>query len=854
MTINKEYKPFEERIGPDIPGGLREDDTRVKLIDPQLRASGWTEENIRRAFYIKNGKVIVEGNTAKRDKRKYIDYVLFYNQSFPIAVIEAKREFKNPADGISQAKEYAQLLGVYFAYSTNGEAFEEFDFSTNKQTTLKNFPTPEELYQRWQKITESKLPDFRNIQNNPLLQPLYYDPQKTPRYYQLVAINRVIEAILKGQKRILLTMATGTGKTYVASQIVYKLWKSKYFKRFLYLTDRAEVLRDQAYNEFKALGDARVKIMGGEAPKKRDIYFATYQSLYSGDENKRLYHEYPPDFFDMVIIDECHRSGWNKWYEILQYFSLAVHFGMTATPKRTDNIDTYKYFGEPVFEYNIEKGIEDGYLANYLVQRIQTNIDREGVNLKEAELMGAEIYIPDEEPEVIIKDIYRTPEFEKSIILPDRTKVICEKICELLERYGPMDKTIIYCVNNDHAMEVKKHIQNHFSYLSYPNYAVRIVAEDEVDKKELENFRDSEKSIPVVATTVDLLTTGVDIPPVKNIIILKTIQSVVLFNQIIGRGTRIDETSGKLFFRIIDFTGATRLLPELREIKPSPPVEGPLDYFYKAQIFDSETGIPLQDVRATLILEPHKTIIKKSDENGIIFFKNLPRTKLKLRLEKKGYNKREIKIDPVPDFNKIETLTMSKERKPRPKIKVHGIEVYIETEEELLIEAGGRKMTQAEYREYSREGIRKRVINLEDLRKIWVDDEKRNEFIMTLIGMGISPELLSALIFKRADIDTFDILSHIAFDAPIITRDERARALIEMKRNFINSFSSRAREIILDLIDQYRIGGIEELKPEVFKIPRFLEKYGGLKKIVEILGTQDLKSLLNQLKQQIYTP
>jgi len=852
------YEGKEERkfYKPKAGERISEIDTRVKIIEPQLYEAGWKEEDIRREFYLKKGKVIIEGNEAKRGEKKFIDYLLFYNRAFPIAVIEAKHYFKHHADGLSDAKEKAKILGVYFAYSTNGKKFEEFDFSTNKQRTLDKFPTPEELYKRWQKITNQEWPDFSQIpkDKNPFLVPLYYDPQKEPRYYQLLAINKVIEAFLRGQKRILLTLATGTGKTYVASQIVWKLWKAKQVKKVLYLTDRAEVLRDQAYDMFHVFGDARAKIVEGKTPKVQDIYFATYQTLYSIHSNKRLYQEYPPNFFDMVIIDECHRSGWNRWYEILQYFKDAVHFGMTATPKRSDNIDTYAYFGKPVYEYNIDQGIEDGYLANYLVQRIFTNIDKKGVSLKEAELQGAEVYIPEEDPEIVIREIYQTPQFEREITLPDRTKTICQKICELLERYGVMEKTIVYCVNVDHAEEVKKEIQNHFAHLGYPNYAVRIVAEDVEDKKELENFRDSEKQIPVVATTVDLLTTGVDIPSVKNIIFLRTISSVVLFNQIIGRGTRIDEASKKMFFRIIDFTGATRLLPDLTKPKEkeAKKLEGPFDYFYKAQIFDVKTGEILPEVRATLILEPHKMIVQKSDENGMIFFEKLPRTPIKLILEKSGYNKKELKIQPVPNFKKIETITLSKERERRAKIEIRGIPVYIATEEEILIEAGGKKLTKAEYKEYSKEGIRKRVISLEDLKSIWIDDQKRESFLADLLQLGISPEIISSVLLKRGDVDGFDALAYVAFDAPIISRDERARALIELKQKFINSFPPQGREIILDLIEQYRIGGIEELKPEVFNIWRFVQKYGKIKNILQRLRTRELQPIFNQIKQQLY--
>ncbi len=850
------YKEEKERFKPKAGEKISEEDTKVKIINQLLYQSGWQEEDIKREFYINKGKIIIEGNAGKRGEKRFVDYLLYYKRAFPIAVVEAKSYFTNHADGISQAKEYAQILGVYFAYSTNGRKIEEFDFSTNRQTTLDKFPSPEELYERWQNITREKYIDISRIpkEKNPFLVPLYYDPTKESRYYQLIAINKVIEAVLNRKRRILLTLATGTGKTYVASQIVWKLWKSGWVKKVLYLTDRAEVLRDQAYNMFGAFKDARTKIMEGEVPKERDIYFATYQTLYTIYNNKRLYQEYEPNFFNMVIIDECHRSGWNRWYEILEYFKNAIHFGMTATPKREDNIDNYRYFGEPVYEYNIEQGIEDGYLANYLVQRIFTNIDKNGLNLKEAQLKGAEVYIPKEAEDIKIKEIYETPQFEREITVPERTKVICEKICELLERYGNMDKTIIYCVDCQHAEEVKKEIQNHFFYLGYSNYAVRIVSEDDEGIAQLINFKDSEKQIPVVATTVDLLTTGVDIPSVKNIIFLRSISSVVLFNQIIGRGSRIDDSSNKLFFRIIDFTGATRLFDELirpREI-PIIELEGPFDYFYKAQIFDAETGKCLPEVRVTLILRPHEMIIKNSDNNGVIFFEKLPRNELKLILEKSGYNKKEIKIKPTSEFKRVETITLSKEKEFKAKIEVKNILVYIETEEEILIEAGGKKLTKAEYKEYSREKILEKKVTLDDLKNIWIDDQKRIKFLDELLKMGISPEIISSVVLKRSDIDGFDVLAHIAFDVPIITRDERAQALLEFKREFINSFGKEGREIILDLIEQYRIGGIEELKPEVFTIYKFEKKYGGIRNIIEKLKSKELQQIFNEIKEGIY--
>jgi len=420
---------------------LSEADTRAKLIDPKLRKSGWTEDKIRREVFLTPGKLLNE--EGKREKGKKADYVLYYSPGFPIAVVEAKEESNSALDGIGQAKTYARMLGVYFAFSTNGHEIEEFDFTTNQQRTINEFPTPEELYRRY---LQFKFKSY-DVKIDPLNFPYYTIGGKTPRYYQEAAIKSVIEAILNGRKRILLTMATGTGKTFVAFQIVWKLVKSGYFERVLYIADR-NFLRTQAYNEFAPFEDARAIIESDNIPKNRQIYFSTYQALYSGDEENKVYKQYPPDFFDLVIIDECHRSGYGTWKEILDYFGSAVHLGMTATPKRSDNIDTYAYFGEPVYSYSMGHGIEDGFLAPFQIFRIFTNIDKEGFHLTEAIHQGAQVYIPEETD---LKDIYTLEDFEREIILPDRTKRICEHLASLLDKFGPMQKTIVFCVNMEHA-------------------------------------------------------------------------------------------------------------------------------------------------------------------------------------------------------------------------------------------------------------------------------------------------------------------------------------------------------------------------------------------------------------------
>ncbi len=822
---------------------LNEADTRAKLIDPELWKRGWDESKIKRDIYIP-GKIIDE--TGKRQKAKKPDYVLYYNPYLPIAVVEAKEEGKSALDGMAQAKEYAKRLGVFFAYSTNGHEIEEFDFTTNIQRTIERFPTPEELYKRYSEFVFK-----REVNVDPLKYQYYLiSGGKVPRYYQEAAIKRAIEAILQGKKRVLLTMATGTGKTFVAFQIVWKLLKSGYFQRVLYIADR-NFLRDQAYNEFAPFEDARAIIEEGNAPKNRQVYFSIYQALYSGDEEKRLYQEYPPDFFDMVIIDECHRSGYGTWKEILDYFGDAVHLGMTATPKRSDNIDTYAYFGKPVYSYSMGQGIEDGFLAPFQIYRIFTNIDREGLHIEEALHQGARVYIPEE---MDVRDVYTLENFEREIILPDRTKKICQHLASLLDKFGPLEKTIVFCVNIEHAAQVAKELHNSFSHLGYSDYAVRIVAEESDVKEVYENFKDSEKTTPVVATTVDLLTTGVDIPSVRNLVFLKPISSKVYFKQHIGRGSRIDEVSKKYFFRIIDYVNATRLLDDWdypSDVGGAVEVGGPFDLELKGFVLHSETFEPVDSATIKAQIAPNMQRIAKSNEKGYFVLDRLPRFSITLIISKYGFRTRQVKITPSEDMEPI-IVELKPEKPKRKKIVAEGVEVYIAEETQVFISSSGKTLTAAEYREYSKEGVIKRAATLGDFYRLWIDREKRRKFLEELHRESIDPELLASIL-KTPDADAFDILAHVAFGAPILTRDERARAFLNKKKKVIEALGGKAQEVMLSLLEKYRAGGIEQItSPEIFEVPPF-DKMGYLRGVAEIFGGIDkLKEAIELIEKGIY--
>lgn len=830
---------------------LSEEDTRAKLIDPKLKKSGWTEEMIVRDRVITKGTIINE--SGDRLPAKKPDYILYYpnKNGIPIAVIEAEPEDKHHLAGMQQAKEYMKMLGVPFAYSTNGHKIEEYDDFRKQQVTLENFPSPTELWSRYVEGKELKGVVERK-EENPLLYPYYPFPDKPIRYYQEVAIRNAIEAILKGEKRVLITMATGSGKTYVAFQIVWKLYQTRRIRRVLYLVDRI-FLRKQAYEAFFPFGNAREELIGVETiPKHKDIYFATYQTLYSEKDGKRVYQLFEPNFFDMIIIDECHRSGWKRWHDILIYFSNAIHLGLTATPKRDDNIDTYAYFGEPVYDYPMRQGIEDGFLAPFEIIRVFTNIDKAGVlNITEVRSQGAKIEVP---PGVELKESYTVEEFEMEITLPDRTKRICEHIAKILESTGPKGKTVIFCVSQSHAAEVARELNNHFCPMfKVSNYAVRIVADEPYAHEVLKDFRNSEKDFPVVTTTVDLLSTGVDIPPVKNIVFLKPIDSKVVFHQIIGRGARIDENSKKFTFRIIDYTNATRLFDDWDLPEAGRQYEGPSDWYLACKVIDAETGIGIANASVLVLLAPNKPVTVRTNNDGSLLLKDVPRGSVKIDITAKGYKRKETRVPTFPTPNQSVAISLEREvREKRELIKVENIDVYIAEEGVVKVNALGNELLEAEYIEYCKDGLIKRIATLEQLKEIWRDRKKRIKFKEDLEKAGINLKVLSKLL-KKPDADEFDLIAHILFKAPIISRDERARALLDLRKEFIERYGPNAREVIFELVDRYRIAGIDEITdPRVFRTPPF-DKMGALKGVIEIFGGLDaLKEAIQEIEEGLY--
>lgn len=884
---------------------LNEADTRARLVEPKLKASGWTDHAVSREFYYTPnyeyapGKIILVGDKTQRGRPKRVDYLLRYTDGFPIAVVEAEPEGSPPEAGLEQAKRYARDLGLAFAYATNGRQILEYDFFTHTTRELQEFPTPQELWQRWKENTGLDKPSCGRVReagvvygvggeiSNPLLVP-YCPPSscggKRPHYFQETAIREILLRIMRGQKRILLTMATGTGKTFVAFQVVWKLFKSGWLQkrhpdrpaRMLFLADRI-VLRNQAYNTFSPFAtgtsDPRWLIEGPPLNFNRDLYFGIYQTLWSPDDSgRRLFEAFPPDFFDLIIIDECHRSGWGTWREILDHFSSAIHLGMTATPKQDENVDTYAYFcaeepevfidpekpeqgrwRPPAFQYSLGQGIEDGFLATYKVHRVRTTVDATGLRLEDAVEQGAEVFIPEDvEP----KEIYTTPQFEREITLPDRTRAMVKHLAGLLRRFGPLEKTMVFCVDMEHARLVARLLQEEFGpETGLDHYAVPIISEEgEEARRWLEDFADSDKKAPVVATTAELLSTGVDVPSCRNIVFMKTISSPVLFKQIVGRGSRIDPSTDKYWFRIIDYTGATRLFDQW-DRPPGPPPEppkGPFTARLEGVVFHAETQELIVGASVSVRTGPNSQQGPiRTDAEGRFAFTHLPEGALTLIVSASGFVRREIRVDTLANQVVSVEVALKPERKSPRKIRVEGLEVTIADEAIFTIDATGQQLSLAEYQEYTRHQVRRHAPTFKDLRSVWVDSQRRRAFLDELRRLSIHPEILAEA-EGNPEADTYDLLAHIAFDAPIRTRSERAIAFLNREQNFLRRYGDKARQVILELIDKYRAGGVEQLEPEIFSVSPFRE-WGGAVKISRWFGgVEQLGNTLKEMRERIY--
>jgi len=735
------------------------------------------------------------GDKPRRKSRKRADYLLCYTRDFKIAVVEAKAKYKSPSDGLQQAKEYALMLGLKFAYATNGEGIVEFDFTTGKERFLEAFPSPQELWSRY--CQACKIEDEQT--KGRILFPYYHSPGKAARYYQEIAINRSIEAILQGKKRVLLTMATGTGKTFVAFQICWKLWESgwnaraeKGRPRILYLADRNILIDDPKDKTFTPFGDARWKIENGDAIKSREMYFAIYQSLAKDERRPGLFREYAPDFFDLIVVDECHRGSArdeSNWREILEYFQPAYQLGMTATPLRDDNRDTYAYFGDPIYTYSLRQGIEDGFLAPYRVHRIVTDVDAAGwrPSLGEKDRFGHEI--PDGE--------YQTKDFERVIALRARTQAIARHLAEFMRNTDRFAKTIVFCVDQEHADEMRRELSNLNSDLVAVNsdYVCRVTSDEgQIGIGHLSDFQELESTTPVILTTSKLLSTGVDAPTCKNIVLARVIGSMTEFKQIIGRGTRVRDDYGKLFFSILDYTGSATLL-------------------FADPDFDGDP-IGIEDGQS-----------KKGGGGG--------RTG--------GSGGEDGAADgPEEDGNA-----------PR-KYYVDGGHFEIATHYVSELDPDGKQLRVIKFTDYAAEKVRTLYPTASALRARWADLEQRAEIVAALEERGIDFQNL-AREAGQPQADHFDLLCHLAFNAPLRTRRQRAEQLRRKKPDFFGQYGPEARAILEELLEKYSEHGTAQFEmPEVLKVPPISE-HGNVGEIIGIFGgAERLKEAVDQLQVLLY--
>ncbi|WP_072238397.1 EcoAI/FtnUII family type I restriction enzme subunit R [Campylobacter coli] len=764
-----------------------EDDTRVKLIDAKLYASSWSEENIIRNYYFTDGRKLI-GN--KRAERKFADYLLKF-QNNNLAIIEAKKQNKDALDGLSQGIEYAKTLNVPFIYSTNGDKIYEYDLRVSRGEYIENFPSPNELFQR-------VYGNLKEWQYKLLTQRELYIPQKTLRYYQKIAVDKVIEALINGKDRILLTLATGTGKTTIAFALCYRLLEARWNKenkdqkpKILFLCDRVS-LRDQALGEFNAV-ESDCKVISAEEIRKNDgkiitnanVFFGIYQSLAANskdqentqeEQESKFYLQYPKDFFDLIIIDECHRGGANEegnWACVLEHFSSATHLGLTATPKKSDNVDTYRYFGESAYEYSLKEGIEDGFLTPYKVKRITTTLS-EGYVYNPDDLIEGELE----------KGFYKMSEFERNIHLPQYNDFLAKEILKLID---PMDKTIIFCANQAHASDIKRAIDK-FKSVKRDDYCVRVTSDEgKIGLEYLKQFQDNDKSYPVILTSSKMLTTGVDARNVRNIVLLANIGSIIEFKQIIGRGTRVYE--GKDFFTIIDFVGATKLFYD-------PKWDG-------EQVKDED----------------------KEDKSEIWGKQN-----------KKESDK-------------------TKEIESKKAITVHlkGTKLKVLDINTSYLGSNGKPLSTKEFLEFLIGKLAEYYDDEVKLREIWSKQETRLNFLKTLEKDGVDENALKDLgeIFDKKDCDIYDVLAHLSFNAEIKTRQER---VLQVERGeFLKRFQKeKALKFIEFLLDRYQQYGIKDFDRSLAPLIE-LSSLGNVKEIVsEFGGVENLKQSVDDLQREIY--
>jgi type I restriction enzyme R subunit len=820
--------PRGKHNGPMNKKELSERDICSKFISPAVKRSGWDGMmQIREEVTFTKGRIIVRGKLVTRGKAKRADYILYYKPNIPIAIIEAKDNNRSVGDGMQQALDYAVTLNIPFVFSSNGDGFVFHDRTgagTEKEATLAldAFPSPKVLWSKycaWKGLT----PDEEEI----VLQDYFDDGSgKAPRYYQSNAINAAVEAIAKGQNRILLVMATGTGKTYTAFQIIWRLWKAGRKKRILFLADRNVLVDQTMVNDFRPFGPAMAKLSTGAKTierqdgsevelttaldKKRridtayEIYLGLYQAITGPEERQKLFREFSPGFFDLIVIDECHRGSAADdaaWREILTYFSAATQIGLTATPKETEYVSNIHYFGNPVYSYSLRQGIADGFLAPYKVVKVHIDVDVEGYRPERGDV--------DRDGNEIEDRLYNAKDFDRTLVIDDRTKLVAKKVSDFLkESRDRFQKTIIFCVDEEHAARMRQALINENKDLCNENhrYVMRITGSDTEGQAQLGNFIDPEAKYPVLVTTSRLLSTGVDAQTCRLIVLDRSVGSMTEFKQIVGRGTRVHEDTKKFYFTLIDFRGATNHFAD-------PEFDGePVQIYEPGQ---NDPIIPPDDVPPV-------------DENGEPF------------PSQPGED--EAIVDQPPDIN------INTDEEPPRKIYVDGVGATIVAERVEYLDEQGRLVTET-LRDFTKNALKKRFASLDAFLKRWKSAERKQAIIEELEIEGLSLDPLAEEVGK--DLDPFDLICHVAFDQPALTRRERAENV--RKRNVFTKYGPQARAVLEALLQKYQDQGVIDLgDPRILQIPP-LDAMGTPVQLIKEFGTRaDFMFAVQELQSALY--
>ena len=783
---------------------LSEEDIKLRYITPAIQNAGWENKQIRMEYAFTAGRIILRGNITARGKKKSADYLLSYKSNFPLAVVEAKDNKHSVGAGLQQAIEYARELDVPYVYASNGDGFVEQNLITGevKELKLEEFPSPEDLYKKY-KIDKG----IDEAEEKVILAPYYYIPDyKTPRYYQRVAINKTVDAVAKGQNRVLLVSATGTGKTYMTFQIIYRLWKSGLKKKILFLADRNVLIDQTMTGDFKPFGGKMTKVQNRNLDSSYEIYLALYQQL-AGDDGEEAYRQFKPNFFDLIVIDECHRGSAKEesaWRKILDYFNEATHIGCTATPVETKEASSLTYFGAPVYEYSLKQGIDDGFLAPYKVIRIGLDKDLEGYRPEAGKLDKHGYEIEDRE--------YNGKDFDRNLVIDDRTRVVASKITEFLKKTDRFSKTIVFCVDIEHAERMRQALinENKDLYVENDRYIMRITGDNDIGKAQLENFIDEESKYPVIAVTSKLMTTGVDAKMCKLIVLENNINSMTEFKQIIGRGTRLLEDYGKTYFTIMDFRNASRLFAD-------PEFDG------KPEVVIDIGGNDPVDEPETPTGEEGTAEDAGSDgvnEDGPTY----------------GPDGKDLFDDEEGDD------------KPR-KYYVGDVTVRVLSERVQYVDKDGKLITESLI-DYTRKNILQQYSRLDDFLLTWTEAEKKQAIIDELQDDGVLLEAVRQELGKT-ELDDFDLICHIAYDKAPLTKRERAENV--KKRHYLYKYSDLAKQVIEALLDKYANDGIRDIEDtKVLQLKEF-QKIGSPMKIVKSFGGKEayLKAV-QELENEIY--